>query len=440
MIANAHEILDLIQLELGKSRKHAYEEVLDTAITARYNAHIAAGFLRAAAAPGALPLLTTTREHRRPRASSASSRRGTTPDAEHLRRAGRADGRQRVVIKPDSQTPFSASGPARCSRGRPAGRPRPGGDRQRRRARPAAHRRRRLPHVHRQHGDRAAWLGTPAARLIDCSMELGGKNPPSSSTTRRRPAGRGRSRVVPQRVAFGISTGAGQVCVWTERLYVQDGIYDSFVPRLSEALRGLKLGSSLSFDDDVGSLRHADSSTRCAATSTTRSPRAPASWPVAAPAPTSAPTSSSRPCSRASPRRWTLPRRDLRPRGLRLPLRRRRRGDRGRERLRLRPQRQHLDARRRPANAVRARIEAGRVGINDAYQAAWARRRPMGGFKTSPASAAATAARASSVHRGADGRRRASVRPSIACRCSTTRATRGLGRDDQAAQARPGIK
>ena len=47
VIANAQEILDLIQLESGKARIHAFEEVLDVAIQARYYAHSAAGFLRA---------------------------------------------------------------------------------------------------------------------------------------------------------------------------------------------------------------------------------------------------------------------------------------------------------------------------------------------------------------------------------------------------------
>ncbi len=46
VIANAQEILDLIQLESGKARIHAFEEVLDVAIQARYYGHTAARFLR----------------------------------------------------------------------------------------------------------------------------------------------------------------------------------------------------------------------------------------------------------------------------------------------------------------------------------------------------------------------------------------------------------
>ena len=51
-IANAAEILDVIQLETGKSRHHAFEEVEDIAIQARYYAHSADAHLRAAAPTG----------------------------------------------------------------------------------------------------------------------------------------------------------------------------------------------------------------------------------------------------------------------------------------------------------------------------------------------------------------------------------------------------
>jgi len=67
VIANADEILDLVQIEGGKARRHAFEEVLDVAITARYYAHTAEGFLRPRRRQGALPFLTSTRELHHPR-------------------------------------------------------------------------------------------------------------------------------------------------------------------------------------------------------------------------------------------------------------------------------------------------------------------------------------------------------------------------------------
>ena len=60
------EGLDLVQLEAGKARRHAVEEVLDCAINARYYARTAAKALRPRRRGGALPVLTRTRELRFP--------------------------------------------------------------------------------------------------------------------------------------------------------------------------------------------------------------------------------------------------------------------------------------------------------------------------------------------------------------------------------------
>src|SRR5262249_39234588 len=45
IIERQDEVLDLIQLESGKARKHAFEEVADTAIVARYYSYHAEGLL-----------------------------------------------------------------------------------------------------------------------------------------------------------------------------------------------------------------------------------------------------------------------------------------------------------------------------------------------------------------------------------------------------------
>ncbi len=67
LIDNAAEILDVIQLEAGKARKHAFEEVLDTAIQARYYAHTAAGVPAAAPPPGGAAGAHQGWEHHHPR-------------------------------------------------------------------------------------------------------------------------------------------------------------------------------------------------------------------------------------------------------------------------------------------------------------------------------------------------------------------------------------
>ena len=53
VLARQDEILDLVQLESGKARRHAFEEVLDVAIVARYYANTRRDAPRAARAAAA---------------------------------------------------------------------------------------------------------------------------------------------------------------------------------------------------------------------------------------------------------------------------------------------------------------------------------------------------------------------------------------------------
>ncbi len=63
LLARQDEALDLIQLETGKARRHAFEEVADAANVLRYYAARAPGWLAPSRRRGAIPLLTkTTRE------------------------------------------------------------------------------------------------------------------------------------------------------------------------------------------------------------------------------------------------------------------------------------------------------------------------------------------------------------------------------------------
>ena len=253
LIDNAAEILDVIQLEAGKARKHAFDEVLDTAIQARYYAHTAAEFLRPRRRQGALPILTKAWEHHHPRGVVGIIAPWNYPltlaigDAIPALMAGNG-----VVIKPDAQTPFAALWAASLLE--EAGLPRG------------------LVGIVTGRG---AELGAPlieavdylmftgstatgakvagqaAAALIDCSMELGGKNPLlvlEDASLRR---------AVPGAVR-GITSNSGQLCISIERIYVHDAVYDEFTRRLAEALRSLRLGASLTFDEDMGSLVSGD--------------------------------------------------------------------------------------------------------------------------------------------------------------------------------------
>ena len=66
LLDRREEVLDLIQLECGKARRHALEEVLDTALVASHYGTHAARYLRVRRRAGALPGLTMTREYRHP--------------------------------------------------------------------------------------------------------------------------------------------------------------------------------------------------------------------------------------------------------------------------------------------------------------------------------------------------------------------------------------
>ena len=109
VLARQDEILDLVQIESGKARKHAFEEVLDVAIVARYYANTAERHLASRRRRGALPLLTAAYEHHHPLGVVGIIAPWNYPltlsvsDAVPALAAGNA-----VVIKPDSQTPFSA--------------------------------------------------------------------------------------------------------------------------------------------------------------------------------------------------------------------------------------------------------------------------------------------------------------------------------------------
>jgi succinate-semialdehyde dehydrogenase/glutarate-semialdehyde dehydrogenase len=253
LIANAREILDIIQLETGKARRHAFEELEDVAIQARYYAHSAAGHLRPRRRQGALPLLTRTTELHHPRGVIGIIAPWNYPlslsigDAIPALLAGNG-----VVLKPDAQTPFTALWAAAllAEAGLPAG-------------------------LLQLVTGRGAELGTPlieaadylmftgstatgkivaaqaAAQLKDCSMELGGKNPLLVLPDARLAATvRGAVR--------GVCANSGQLCISIERIYVHTDAYDAFVPRLAEALRDVRLGAALDFSVAMGSLASAD--------------------------------------------------------------------------------------------------------------------------------------------------------------------------------------
>lgn len=243
------EVLDLIQLEAGKARKHAFEEVLDAAIVARYYAHTAEEHLRARERQSAVPGLVSTRELHHPRGVAGFICPWNYPlsmgitDALPALMAGNA-----AVIKPDRQTPFTLLWAAELLReaGLPEG----------------------LCQTVTGEGpelgppligavDFVCFTGSTrtgrivareaAERLIPCSLELGGKNPMLVF-------GDAELDAAVDGAVRGVFASAGQLCISLERLYVQQSVYETFVERLVGAVLGLRLGAELDWDADVGSL------------------------------------------------------------------------------------------------------------------------------------------------------------------------------------------
>src|SRR3954469_15346135 len=109
VLSHEEELLDLLQIESGKARRHAFEEILDVAITARYYANTAEEHLKPRRRQGALPVLTESWEDHHPLGVVGIIAPWNYPltlsisDAIAALAAGNG-----VVLKPDGQTPFIA--------------------------------------------------------------------------------------------------------------------------------------------------------------------------------------------------------------------------------------------------------------------------------------------------------------------------------------------
>ena len=249
LLKRQDEVLDLIQWETGKARRHAFEEVLDTAVVARYYARHAERLLRPRRRKGALPLLTLTREFRSPVGVVGLIVPWNYPlnlavtDAIPALMAGNA-----AVLKPDVQTSFTALWAVELLR--QAGLPHDvfgvvTGDGP------------LLGHALGELADYVMFTGSTrtgrlvarqaAERLIGCSLELGGKNAMLVLADADVEA-------AAHGAIQGCFASAGQVCVSTERIYVDESIAGRFLNRFVERTRALKLGASLDFSVEMGSL------------------------------------------------------------------------------------------------------------------------------------------------------------------------------------------
>ncbi len=109
VLSRQAEVLDLVQLETGKARLHAHEEVQAVAVAARHYGRRAAAYLRPKRHTGAVPVLTKVTELRHPRGVIGQIAPWNYPlelsvgDALPAFVAGNA-----VVMKPDTETCLTA--------------------------------------------------------------------------------------------------------------------------------------------------------------------------------------------------------------------------------------------------------------------------------------------------------------------------------------------
>lgn len=242
-------LLDLVQVETGKSRTDAVEELLDVPQTCSYYAESVTDELTPTVRRGALPPATTAKVVYEPVGVVGVISPWNYPLTLSVTDAVAAlIGGNTIVLKPDEKTPFIAL--ALCELLTEAGLP---------------------DDVFQVVTGEGAVVGSKlidtvdyitftgstetgrvvAARagenLIDCSLELGGKNPlivldDADIETAARGA------------VQACFTNAGQLCLSTERLYVDESVFDSFISEFIGATRRLTLGTETTFDAEMGSL------------------------------------------------------------------------------------------------------------------------------------------------------------------------------------------
>lgn len=243
------ELLDLIQLESGKSRAHAFDEVAHLALTARYYGRRLARILGPHRRSGVYPGLTRVWQLHQPKGVVGIISPWNYPltmaicDGLAAIAAGNA-----VVHKPDSQSPLTALAGVELLRR--AGFPI------------------QLWQVVSGQGsvvgqaiiDRADYVcftgstrigrrvaAQCAERLIGCSLELGGKNPMivlPGANVEKAAAG-----AVP-----ACFSSAGQLCVSIERIYIPRRQYAAFRDALVRRVQAMSFGTALDWEADMGTL------------------------------------------------------------------------------------------------------------------------------------------------------------------------------------------
>jgi succinate-semialdehyde dehydrogenase/glutarate-semialdehyde dehydrogenase len=249
LLDRADTAMDIVQLEGGKARVPAFEEVFDTIATTRYYAKTGPRLLRPKRRAVSFPLMTRAYEYRHPVGVVANITPWNFPftlavsDAIPALLAGNA-----VVGKPDEKTPLSLLYGASLLA--EAGLPRD------------------VLQVLTGYGakigpaliaavDSVMFTGSTAVgrlvaeqagrRLIGASVELGGKNAAIVM------ADADLDKTVPGLARATFANG-GQLCVAMERIYVDDAIRDELTARFVEHTRSLMMSTSFDFSSAMSSM------------------------------------------------------------------------------------------------------------------------------------------------------------------------------------------
>ena len=243
------ELLDLLQLESGKARYDAFLELAAVAVYARYNARMAPKLLKRQRRKGMVPVVTKAYELRHPVGVVGLVAAWNYPAV-----FAAADGFAAVVAgnalvhRPDTQTALSALWVR--SLAVEAGVPEdvwqvllgPG---------------RTIGTAVIDRADAVAFTGSTASgrevmartgpRLINTSLELGGKNPFVVLAD----ADLDGAVEAVRRACF---VNAGQACVGPERILVARAVYEEFRDKLVARVARMRVGGDLSFASDMGCL------------------------------------------------------------------------------------------------------------------------------------------------------------------------------------------
>ncbi|ADG96807.1 Aldehyde Dehydrogenase [Segniliparus rotundus DSM 44985] len=243
------ELADIVQAETGKARASAVEEVLFVATAAGWYAANGPKILKEKRVKPAVPILMDARVRHLPKGVVGVISPWNYPmalsvqDANPAWLAGNA-----VIMKPDSQTPFSTLALSELLY--EAGLPRdvlqtlPGPGQV-------------VGNALAEQADYLMFTGSTATgkslaeqcgrRLIGFSGELGGKNPMIVTAT----ANIRRAALGATRACF---SNSGQLCISIERIYVQEQVYEQFINEFVAQTKAMRLGAGYSSDIDMGSL------------------------------------------------------------------------------------------------------------------------------------------------------------------------------------------